>query len=44
MKLNENAILVPSKFTVLQVMPVAANANDMLLPITKGRKHLFIRK
>jgi hypothetical protein len=37
LKLNENAILVPSEFTA-QVMPVAANANDMLLPITMGRK------
>ena len=43
MKLNENAILVPSEFTA-QVMPVAANANDMLLPITMGRKYVFIRK
>ena len=40
LKLNENAILVPSEFTA-QVMPVAANANDMLLPITMGRKYLL---
>ena len=40
MKLNENAILVPSEFTA-QVMPVAANANDMLLPITMGTKYLL---